>query len=455
MQNFGAAFGEAFGLLLRFDPALMEIIGLSLRVSLTAVLISGLIGLPLGAILGVSRFRGRAAILVLLNTLMGLPPVVVGLLVYLSLSNAGPLGPLALLYTPAAMIIAQSLLVIPIVAALARQTIEDMHGEYDELLRVLGVGRWGMVATLLWDARYSLLTAMLAGFGRAVAEVGAVLIVGGNINHVTRVMTTAIALETSKGNLALALGLGVVHTPSTGRNGRHVLPIMGRGLLLERGGRRIIDNMDFTIEGEGLSVVMGPNGAGKSVLLRLLTGLLKPDAGTVSWAGARPDRAGAPSVGMVFQKPVLLRRSALANVRYVLRAGTRAERTRMAEEALAWAGLLHLARTPARLLSGGQQQRLAIARALAPDPEVLLLDEPCANLDPAATAAIEALIGDARARGTKVVLVTHDVAQAKRVADDITFIHDGRIDEQAPAAAFFEDPQSPASRAYLDGRLLV
>jgi len=210
MQDFGAAFGEAFGLLLRLDPALMEIIGLSLRVSLTAVLISALVGLPLGAFLGVGRFPGRGAVLVLLNSLMGLPPVVVGLLVYLSLSNAGPLGPLALLYTPAAMIIAQSILVIPIVAALTRQTIEDMHGEYDELLRVLGIGRWGTVATLLWDARYSLLTAMLAGFGRAVAEVGAVLIVGGNINHVTRVMTTAIALETSKGNLALALGLGVV-----------------------------------------------------------------------------------------------------------------------------------------------------------------------------------------------------------------------------------------------------
>ncbi len=244
-------------------------------------------------------------------------------------------------------------------------------------------------------------------------------------------------------------------TPPTGHNGKHVLPITGRGLVLERGGRRIIDNMDFTIEGEGLSVVMGPNGAGKSVLLRLLTGLLKPDAGTVSWAGARPDRARAPSVGMVFQKPVLLRRSALANVRYVLRTGGRAERTRLAEEALIRAGLAHLSKTPARLLSGGQQQRLAIARALAPDPEVLLLDEPCANLDPAATAVIEALIGDAKARGTKVLLVTHDVAQAKRVADDITFIHDGRIDEQSPAAAFFDNPQSPASRAYLDGRLMV
>jgi len=210
MQDFGAAFGEAFRLLAGFDPALLEIVLLSLRVSLGAVLLAAAIGLPLGAALAVARFPGRQIVLVLLNALMGLPPVVVGLLVYLSLSNAGPLGPLALLYTPAAMIVAQTVLVTPIVAALARQTIEDLRAEYDEQLRVLGIGPAGMVATLLWDGRYSLVTALLAGFGRAIAEVGAVLIVGGNINHVTRVMTTAIALETSKGNLALALGLGLV-----------------------------------------------------------------------------------------------------------------------------------------------------------------------------------------------------------------------------------------------------
>lgn len=210
MQDFGAAFGEAFGLLFSLDPALMEIIGLSLQISLTAVALSALIGLPLGAVLAIARFPGRGGTIVLLNSLMGLPPVVVGLLVYLMLSNAGPLGVLQLLYTPTAMIVAQSILVTPIVAALTRQTIEDLRAEYDEQLRVLGIGAWGMVAALLWDGRYSLLTALLAGFGRAVAEVGAVLIVGGNINHVTRVMTTAIALETSKGNLAFALGLGVV-----------------------------------------------------------------------------------------------------------------------------------------------------------------------------------------------------------------------------------------------------
>ena len=210
MQDFSAAFGEAFRLLASLDPDLVEIVSLSLAVSLGAVAIAGVLGLPLGALLGVTRFPGRGAVVVVLNALMGLPPVVVGLVVYLLLSRAGPLGPLGLLYTPEAMVIAQAILVTPIVAALTRQTIEDLQHEYDEQLRVLGIGTAGRVVTLLWDARYTLLTALLAGFGRAVAEVGAVIIVGGNINHLTRVMTTTIALETSKGNLALALGLGII-----------------------------------------------------------------------------------------------------------------------------------------------------------------------------------------------------------------------------------------------------
>jgi len=168
------------------------------------------IGLPLGAVVGAFRFPGRVAVTVVLNALMGLPPVVVGLLVYLMLSASGPLGPLALLYTPTAMIIAQTILVAPIIAALTRQVIEDLQVEYGEQFESLGVGPVDRVMALLWDGRYSLLTVALAGFGRAVAEVGAVLIVGGNINHVTRVMTTSIALETSRGNLQLALALGVV-----------------------------------------------------------------------------------------------------------------------------------------------------------------------------------------------------------------------------------------------------
>jgi len=210
MQDFWAAFGEAFALIAAFDADLVEIVALSLRVTLSAVAVACLIGLPLGAVLAVGRFPGRIMATVLVNALMGLPPVVVGLSVYLMLSAAGPLGVLQLLYTPTAMIIAQVILVTPIIAALTRQVVEDLHGEYDELLRSMGTSRTGTVATLLWDARYSLLTAALAGFGRALAEVGAVLIVGGNINHVTRTMTTAIALETSKGELALALGLGMI-----------------------------------------------------------------------------------------------------------------------------------------------------------------------------------------------------------------------------------------------------
>jgi tungstate transport system permease protein len=210
MQDFGAAITEAFRLIAEFDASLAEIVLLSLKVSLSATIFAALLGLPLGALLAITDFRGRSAVVLLLNALMGLPPVVVGLVVYLLLSNSGPMGGFGLLYSPAAMIIAQTVLVTPIVAALSRQTVEDLRAEYDEQLRALGVGPLRAVPTLLWDGRFSLITGCLAGFGRAAAEVGAVIIVGGNINHVTRVMTTAIALETSKGDLALALGLGLV-----------------------------------------------------------------------------------------------------------------------------------------------------------------------------------------------------------------------------------------------------
>lgn len=197
-------------MIMTLDADLVEIVLLSLQVSLTAVLIASLVALPLGAVIALQRFPGRRGVVILLNALMGLPPVVVGLLVYLLLSRAGPLGPMGLLFTPTAMVIAQSIIVLPIIAALARQTIADLHEEYDEYLRSLGCTPMQSVATLLWDGRFRLLTAVMAGFGRAIAEVGAVIIVGGNIQHATRVMTTTIALETSKGNLALALGLGLI-----------------------------------------------------------------------------------------------------------------------------------------------------------------------------------------------------------------------------------------------------
>ena len=201
---------EGLRLVATLDLRLWEIVGLSLAVSLSAVAFATSLGLPLGAAIAVARFSGRQAVIVILNALMGLPPVVVGLAIYLLLSRAGPLGELGLLFTPGAMVMAQTVLILPIIAALARQAVEDAWLEYEEQLRSLGAEGARAALTVLWDIRYSLVTAVLAGLGRASAEVGAVLIVGGNIDGVTRVMTTAIALETSKGDLPLALGLGVV-----------------------------------------------------------------------------------------------------------------------------------------------------------------------------------------------------------------------------------------------------
>ena len=201
---------SALHLVLTADPVLLQIVLLSLQVSLSAVLFSSLIGVPVGAFIALNRFPGREASIVILNALMGLPPVVVGLAIYLLLSRSGPLGELGFLFTPQAMVIAQTVLVTPIIAALSRQTIEDLWVEYHDELTAMNVGPLRRLTTLIWDARFSLVTALLAGFGRAAAEVGAILIVGGNIDGFTRTMTTAIALETSKGDLPLAIGLGMV-----------------------------------------------------------------------------------------------------------------------------------------------------------------------------------------------------------------------------------------------------
>jgi tungstate transport system permease protein len=210
MDTLGQSFAVAAAMVAHLDARLTGIVALSLAVSLTATLIAAVIGLPLGAAIAIGRFPGRASLVVVLNAAMGLPPVVVGLLVYLLLSRAGPLGAMGLLFTPTAMVIAQTVLIVPIIAALTRQFVEDAWGEYREQLQSLRSTWWQSTLTLLWDTRWSLATVLLAGFGRAAAEVGAVMIVGGNIDGVTRVMTTAIALETSKGDLPLALGLGLV-----------------------------------------------------------------------------------------------------------------------------------------------------------------------------------------------------------------------------------------------------
>jgi tungstate transport system ATP-binding protein len=236
-----------------------------------------------------------------------------------------------------------------------------------------------------------------------------------------------------------------------------LLPLEAQGLTFEAGGRRLIAGIDLKLRPGVRTVVMGPNGSGKSLLLRLLHGLLPPSGGTVLWDGRAADDATRRRQAMVFQRPVLLRRSALGNLQHALRARglPRHEQRRRAEEALEKAKLTAIAHTPARLLSSGEQQRLALARALSLAPEVLFLDEPTANLDPASTVAIERLIQDAHEHGTKIVLVTQDAGQARRLADEIVFLCEGRLEDHAPAQQFFDGPRSSRARAFLEGRIVI
>jgi tungstate transport system ATP-binding protein len=236
-----------------------------------------------------------------------------------------------------------------------------------------------------------------------------------------------------------------------------LLPIELRGLSFETSGRRLIDHVDIRIETPGISVIMGPNGAGKSLLLRLMHGLIAPTGGTVLWAGMPMNGEITRRQAMVFQKPVLLRRSAAANITYALglRGVGRSERRLRAFKALQFAGLERHAFTPARVLSGGEQQRLCLARALSLDPEVLFLDEPTASLDPASTLAIERLMISAKHRGIKVIVVTHDVGQARRLAQDVIFLQHGRLIEHQPAWRFFEQPESDTARVFMAGGLVL
>lgn len=231
-----------------------------------------------------------------------------------------------------------------------------------------------------------------------------------------------------------------------------LMPLQVRGLTLELGGRRVLEGLDLDLGPTGCTVVLGPNGAGKSQLLRALHGLVQPTAGRIDWNGISPDQARAHQA-LVFQKPVLLRRSVAANVDFVLRSRGLAMARR--DALLDHVGLSHKARQPARLLSGGEAQRLALARALATNPDVLFLDEPTASLDPASVSRIEDILRQAVQRGTRVILVTHDIGQARRMADDIVFVHGGRVAEQAAATRFFPSPSTKAARAHVSGGLVL
>ena len=238
------------------------------------------------------------------------------------------------------------------------------------------------------------------------------------------------------------------HSPMTS-----LLPLSVKNLTKEIDGQRLVDNLSFEVAGAGMTVILGANGAGKSLLLRLLHGLLAPTSGTITWGGRPQDRDMRRHQAMVFQKPVLLRRSVAANIDFVLKL--KGERNHARRDAiLDSVALLSHARQPARLLSGGEQQRLALARALALEPDILFLDEPTASLDPASVAMIEEVVRGANNSGTKVLFVTHQLGQARRLADDVIFLHRGRLCEQGPASAFFAEPTSEPARAYLEGRIV-
>lgn len=231
-----------------------------------------------------------------------------------------------------------------------------------------------------------------------------------------------------------------------------ILPLNIRDVVLRFGETTVLDGVSLELGATGCTVVMGPNGSGKSLLLKLLHGLMQPTAGEILW-GRRTATAVTARQALVFQKPVLLRRSVAANVDFVLKSRNKSASRR--DPLLAHVGLLHKADQPARLLSGGEAQRLALARALATDPDVLFLDEPTASLDPASVLAIEAIVNKARARGVRIIFVTHDLGQARRMADDVVFLHRGRVTEHSPAAEFFPEPRSAAARDYVNGRIVV
>jgi len=481
----------ALQLIARADAELLRIVTLSLQVSGTACLIGAVFGLWLGAWLAVARFRGHGLLVWAVNTLLALPPVVVGLLVYLLLSRTGPLGAWGILFTPSAMVVAQSVLVVPLIAALSLRLVRSALLDGGEQLRSLGAGPVQSALLMLLHERLGVLTVLLTAFGRAVAEVGAVMIVGGNIAGVTRVMTTAIALETSKGDLPLALALGVVLLGVVGvvngliglvqMQGRRVRParheatttplaalpallvhaprptaealVQLHGAGVDFDGVQALRDASFTLRRGECVALVGANGSGKTTLLRLLHGLIG-GTGRIERHALRPE-GRLPVAAMLFQRPFLLHLTVQRNVRLGLwlRGVPAEQRVQRCADALRRVGLEALALRPARALSGGQQQRLALARAWALQPDVLFLDEPTASLDPSAKREIETLVEEISATGVTVVLSTHNLGQVKRLASRVVYLEGGRIVVDLPVQRFFADELPPEAAQFLKGEL--
>lgn len=492
MNTMTDSLALAWQLISRADHELVHITALSLQVSATACAVGAVIGLMLGAWLAVARFPGHALVVWLVNTLLALPAVVVGLVVYLLLSRSGPLGEWGILFTPKAMVVAQSVLVTPLIAALSRRLVLSALDDGGNQLRSLGARPFTVSLLMLLHDRMGVATVLLTAFARAIAEVGAVMIVGGNIAGVTRVMTTTIALETSKGDLALALALGFVllavvgmvngamglmqwvasrrqarayapsATPSSPGRTTSFAPSSAPGAPLivvdkatVRFGKVVaLHEAALTLlRGERL-ILVGANGSGKTTLLRLMHGLL-PCEGRTERLLLQPETR-MPRASMVFQRPFMLSLSVWRNIWIGLwLAGVPAhERRERCQDALERTGLLQHAARPARALSGGQQQRLGLARAWALQPDILFLDEPTASLDPGAKSEIETLIEEVAASGVTIVMSTHNLGQAKRLATRVAYLQSGRLIVHLPVARFFDGHElPPEATQFLQGEL--
>lgn len=497
MNTMTDSWGLAWQLISHADSELAHITLLSLQVSATACLVGSLIGLLLGAWLAVARFPGHGLLVWLVNTLLALPAVVVGLLVYLLLSRSGPLGELGILFTPPAMVVAQSVLVTPLIAALSRRLVLSALAEGGSQLQSLGARPLTASLLMLVHDRMGVVTVLLTAFARAIAEVGAVMIVGGNIAGVTRVMTTTIALETSKGDLALALALGFVllavvgvvngaigllqwlaHRPERQRptaigpkSPASPLPVAVPHPIATAAATTALIVVDhatvrfnqlvalnkatLTLNRSDRLILVGANGSGKTTLLRLMHGLLPCDEGRCEHLPLQPE-GRQPRASMLFQRPFLLSLSAKRNILIGLwlYGVPSHERNERCERALARVGLLEHAERPARQLSGGQQQRLGLARAWALQPDILFLDEPTASLDPSAKAEIERLIEEVAATSVTIVMSTHNLGQAKRLATRVAYLQGGQLIVQRPVQDFFEGPPLPTEAAqFLQGEL--
>ncbi len=503
MSDLSASLVTAAQLIVDGNASLLAIVGRSLAVSALAVVIGGAVGLVLGAWLGVARYPGRPAVLVVLNSLLAVPSVVVGLIVYLMLSRTGPLGFLGWLFSFQAMVVAQSLLVLPVVTALTRQVVESAETTHGEQWHSLGAGTLARSVLLAFDERHALFMVFVTAFSRAITEVGAVMIVGGNIDGFTRVMTTAIALETSKGDLPLALALGFVllvvmlalhglaafvqyarsrmdtglqenriradppvasrHPPYfAGENKGHALfaPTAvgempegqrGRVLSLESasvkfGAQTALASCSLSIaKGERIAL-LGANGSGKSTLLRLLHGQQMPAS------GERVSQTEARQV-MVFQQPHMLRLSALLNVTLALWfSGKSWNISRVdALQALSSMGFENIMHRNARAMSVGQRQRLALVRAWTLAPDILFLDEPTASLDPKARRDVEALIQRFADNGCTLVFASHNLGQAKRLATRVIYLEQGKLLVDLPTKEFFNKELPNEAALFLQG----